>query len=378
MILVFRRKAAWVVAGAAALFVAGWAPPVDAHAGNADGSRPFVTGVEPALAGIGATAVFAGSWQISLSVTSPQDVTVLDDANRAFVRIVRDGVDGDYGAPAWYTSAIAPDASGAVRLPSGVGPASPPDWRPVSRARGWAWFDPRISAGSGAVSPDMVARAVPVRLRDFDIPLLVGDTPAHIKGYLEFEPPRGRYGHRLLSPPRPAPGVEIGLLAGQAVPTVTVRNDSPDPVTVLGADGEPFLRVGSTVEANLASPAWVQVGRALGRTPKAVADATAQPQWEAISEGHLLSWADFRSRPPDAEPPVSTGYAVEVRRWTIPLRIGAQPAEIKGATTFEPFRPPSRKSGVNGLAAAAAGLFGVALAVSAWAILRRRGSRSLR
>jgi hypothetical protein len=219
---------------------------------------------------------------------------------------------------------------------------------------------------------------VPVRLRDFDIPLLVGDTPAHIKGYLEFEPPRGRYGHRLLSPPRPAPGVEIGLLAGQAVPTVTVRNDSPDPVTVLGADGEPFLRVGSTVEANLASPAWVQVGRALGRTPKAVADATAQPQWEAISEGHLLSWADFRSRPPDAEPPVSTGHAVEVRRWTIPLRIGAQPAEIKGATTFEPFRPPSRKSGVNGLAAAAAGLFGVALAVSAWAILRRRGSRSLR
>jgi hypothetical protein len=377
VILVFRRKAAWLVAGAAALFVAGWAPPVDAHAGNADGSRPVVTGVEPALAGIGATAVFAGSWQISLSVTSAQDVSVLDDADRAFLRIVPGGVDGDYGAPAWYTSAIAPDASGAVRLPSGVGPASPPDWRPVSRARAWAWFDPRTSAGSGAVSPDMVARAVPVRLRDFDIPLRVGDTPAHIKGYLEFEPPRGRYVHRLLSPPQPAPGVEIGLLAGQAVPTVTVRNESADPVTVLGADGEPFLRVGGAVEANLASPAWVQVGRALGRTPKAVADATAQPRWEAISDGHLLSWADFRSRPPDTEPPV-TGRAVEVRRWTIPLRIGAQPAEIKGATTFEPFRPPSRKPAGNGLAAAAAGVLGAAMAVTAGVMLRRRGSRSLR
>jgi hypothetical protein len=373
-----RPKAAWLAAaGAAALFLAVSAPPVGAHAGNADGSRPFVTGVDPALPGIAATAVFAGSWQISLTVTSAADVSVLDDDDRAFLRIVRSGVDGDYGAPAWYTSAIAPNASGVVRLPDGIGSGSAPDWRPVSRARAWAWFDPRISAGSGAVSPDMVAKAVPVRLRDFDIPLLVGDTPAHIKGYLEFEPPRGRYVHRLLSPTRPAPGVEIGLLAGQAVPTLTVRNDAADPVTVLGADGEPFLRVGVNVEANLASPSWVQVGRALGRTPRAVADPTAQPQWDQISEGHLLSWADFRSRPPDTEPAAATAHAVEVRRWTIPVRIGAQPMEIKGATTFEPFRPPSHQPGVNGLAAAA-GVLGAAVAVTAGVMLRRRGSRSLR
>jgi hypothetical protein len=355
--------------------------PVGAHAGTADGSRPFVTGVEPALPGVAASAVFIGSWEVNLSVVNDQAVSVLDENNRAFLRIGRAGVEADDAAPAWFTSAVAPNASGLVRLPDGVGPGTPPHWRPVSRATAWAWFDPRIRSEPGAVTPDMVRKAVPVRLQDFSIPLRVGDHLAQLKGYVEFEPPRGRYVHTLLSPERPAPGVEIGLLAGQAVPTLTVRNESGRPVTVLGADGEPFLRAGSSVEANLASPTWVQVGRALGSTPKTLADPAATPQWERISDGHLMSWTDFRSRPPDAEPQIAglRNGRVEVRRWTIPLRIGDEPAEIRGVTAFEPFRPPGQRPDNRGLRTAAAGTLGFgAVALAVFGLLRRRGSRSLR
>jgi hypothetical protein len=374
-----RPKAAWWAALAAALFLARSAPPVAAHAGTADGSRPFVTTIEPAVPGIAASAVFAGSWQINLFVVNGEDVSVLDEHDRPFLRLGRQGTEGDYAAPAWYTSAVAPNDSGLVRLPDGVGPDTPPNWKPVSKASAWSWFDPRIRSAPGAVTPDMIKQAVPVRLGDFSIPFRVGERTARINGYVEFEPPKGRYVHTLLSPERPAAGVEIGLLAGQAVPTLTVRNDSGPPVTILGADGEPFLRVGTVVEANLASPAWVQVGRALGRTPRAVADPAAEPQWDQISGGHLLSWADFRSRPPDSEPPAATlrsGRPIEVRRWTIPYRIGGQAAEIRGVTTFEPFRPPSRHPDHTGLLAAAAG----ALVVGATVLvgLRRRGSRSPR
>ena len=179
---------------------------MDAHAGNADGSRPFVTGVEPEV-GVVASAVFASSWEINLSAASGQEVSVLDDSGRPFLRISPDGVEGDYGAPVWFTSAVAPNAPGVVRLPDGVGTDSPPDWRPVSRATVWGWFDPRIRSQPGAVTPEMVRKAVPVRLQDFSIPLRVGDRQAQIKGYVEFEPPRGRYVHRLLSPEHPAPGV---------------------------------------------------------------------------------------------------------------------------------------------------------------------------
>jgi hypothetical protein len=366
----------------AAAAVAAAAAPARAHGGTADGSRPFVTGIEPAVPGVAAGPVFAGSWEVSLSAVTGEDVAVLDDAGRPFLRFGPSGVEGDYGAAAWYASAVAPTGPGIVRLPDGIDAATAADWRPVARGRTWAWFDPRLRAAPGAVTPDMIRKAVPVRLGDLSIPLLVGGRPARITGNIEFEPPRGRYVHRLQSPARPAPGVEVGLLEGQAVPTVRVRNESGASVVVLGADGEPFLRLADTVEANATSPTWVQVGRGLGRLPKTVADPAAPPQWETVSGGHLVSWADVRSRPPDAEPqlPASATRPVEVRRWTIPLRIGDQASAITGATDFVPgtaaARSPGRGPGLR--AAMALAVVAAVVAVAAVGVIRRRGSRSLR
>jgi len=238
----------------------------------------------------------------------------------------------------------------------------------------------------GAVTPDMIRKGVPVRLRDFSIPLRVGDRAVAVKGYVEFEPPRGSYVHRLTSPAQAAPGIDVGLLGGRAVPTLTVRNDSPDTVTVLGADNEPFLRISNAVEANLASPTWAQLGRTLGRLPKVSADSAALPRWERISDGRLASWADFRSRPPDTEPQIGSDGPIDVKHWTVPLRIGERPVEITGVTAFEPLRqkdsgPPGHGSddGSN-LVAVAAGIAGLLLlaATAASSVFRRRGSRSLR
>ena len=376
----FRRAAAATLAAALAVAVAP-PGPAGAHAGAADGTRPFITGLEPPVPGLAASIIFAGDWQVNLLAVGDDDVSVLDDAGRAFLRIDRSGVQGDYGAPAWYSSAVAANASGIVRLPDGITGGSPPDWRPVNRARAWAWYDQRIKGDPGAVTPDMIRQAIPVRLTDFSVPLLVGDQRVAVKGYIEYEPPRGRYVHRLTSPAQAAPGVEVGLLGGQAVPTITVRNTAAETVTVLGADGEAFLRITDTVDANLASPTWTQVGRALGRTPKVISDPAALPQWERISDGRLASWADYRSRPPDTEPRVPSGQPIDVKRWTIPLRIGDRPVELTGVTAFEPLRPPGHGSDDDGsnLVAVAAGIGGVLLlagtAASSW--FRRRGSRSL-
>ena len=367
---VVASRSTWLLAVpmVAACVLTGSTAPVGAHGGTADGTRPFVTGIEPGLPGVAATAVFAGSWKVELSVVSGQEVSVLDEQGRAFLRIGGQGVEADFAAPAWAQAAVAPDGMG-TKLPAGADPGQPPQWRPVSRGTTWGWFDPRIRSQPGAVTPEMIRTAVPVRLQDFAIPLRVEDRPAEIKGYVEFEPARGRYVHRLLNPEYVAPGVQVGLLAGQAIPTVTVRNQSGQPVTILGADGEPFLRVADTVHANVASPTWVQVGQALGRTPTAIADPRAEPQWEEISGGHLVSWPDFRSRPPDAEPEVSAGQRIEVRRWTIPLRIGEQPAEIRGATAFEAFPAPSRPANRTWLLMAVAA---IGLGVVATVVLRRK------
>jgi hypothetical protein len=187
--------------------------------------------------------------------------------------------------------------------------------------------------------------------------------------------------HRLISAPHPAPGVSVDLLGGRAVPTLTIRNDSAETVTVLGGDGEPFLRIAATVDANSVSPTWAQVARTLGRTPKTVADASAPPQWERISEGRLASWSDYRSRPPDTEPQISSSEPIDVKRWTIPLRIGDRDVAVTGVTSFEPIRPPGHGSDEDSSnrMAMAAGIGGLLLlAVSAVGWLRHRGSRSPR
>jgi hypothetical protein len=356
------------------------APVAEAHAGTADGTRPFVTGLDPPVPGVAASVIFAGDWQVNLLVVGGDDVTVLDDGGRPFIRIGRASVEGDYGAPAWYPSAVVSTTSGIVQVPDGITDASPPDWRPVARARTWAWYDRRIKGEPGVVTPDMIRKAEPVRLRDFSIPLQVGNQPVAVKGYIEFEPPRGNYLHRLTSAAQAAPGVGVGLLGGRSVPTLTVRNDAPETVTVLGADGEAFLRISDGVDVNAASPTWTQVGRSLGRLPKVPADSSAPPQWERISDGRLASWADFRSRPPDTEPQIATDDPVDVKRWTIPLRIGDRPVDVTGVTSFEPLQPPGHESDDRSkLVAGAAGIGGVLLlAGSAVGFLRRRGSRSLR
>jgi hypothetical protein len=352
------------------------------HAGTADGTRPFVTGVDPVTPGLAASVVFVGDWQINLLTVGSDEISVLDDSGRPFIRIGETGVEADFGAPAWYASAVLSDAGGAVRLPDDVGTASPPDWRPVNRARAWAWYDRRIKGDPGAVTPQMIRTGVPVRLGDFAIPLLVGGRPTAIRGTIEFEPPRGRYIHRLTSAPAPAPGVAVDLLGGRTVPTVTVENDSADTVTVFGADNEPFLRIDRTVEANITSPTWTQVARTLGRTPKTASDATAQPQWERISDGRLASWSDYRSRPPDTEPQVVSDQPIDVKRWTIPVRIGQRDFGITGVTSFEPLRPPGHGSDSDrsNLVAVAAGIAGLLLltGTAVRSVVRRRGSRSLR
>jgi hypothetical protein len=352
---------------------------VQAHAGNTDGSRPVITRIDPAVPGLAATAVFAGDWQISLSVVSGQHVEVLDENGRPFLRIGPGGVDGDYGAPAWYASAVTPKLTGALRLPQEIGPGSAPDWRAVSRGTTWAWFDPRIKSEPGTVTPQMAARAARARLRDFAVPLRVGDGAATILGYLEFEPPRGVYHHTMQSPERLAAGVEVGLLEGQAVPTITVKNNSDKTVTALGQDGEPFLRVGTVVEANLGSPTWVIVGRSMDRLPKQLADSTAKPTWEKISEGRLMSWPDFRSRPPDSEPQVMgvrPGSAIVVRRWSIPLRIEDQAVEVRGTTEFVTFGTgrPAEHSVLP--ASPAAAVIAAIAALASLGYRRRRGLRA--
>ena len=348
------RRSCLVALGLAVLVAGG---PADAHGGGRTPARPVVTGIEPPTEGVTATAVFAGDWRVSVTSTSALPVTVLDAAGRPFIRLTAGGAEGDYGTPAWHdANMLSPVMS---RRPEGGGSDTPLDWRFVSRTPTWSWFDPRIRPEPGLVTEEIAAAGAPVRLRDFAVPIAVGEQPARITGYLEFEPTTGVYRHTLLTVSSPVRGLKVGLVKGVTVPTLTLSNATGETVTIVGRDGEPFARIGDSVEVNLTSPTWVETGQVLGFVPAVVSDPQAPPHWLRILDGRSWSWPDLRSRPPDEEvsgETLSREGAVVVKRWTVPLLVGSRSLEVRGVTEFIPMVGRSGRSTATVLVAAAAGL----------------------
>lgn len=339
-------------------------PAVQAHGGGAS-ARPVVSAVEPATAGITATAVFVGDWRIELTSTSRETVTVLDSDGRPFLRFSPTGVEADYGARAWHEGNVV--AIPGMVVSRQVRPDSPPEWRPVTATPTWSWFDARIRAERELLSPQLIQANVLTRLRDFEIPIRVGEQPGRITGYLEYEPRTGVYRHTILTDSRPVAGLEVGQVLGRTVPTLTLDNQTGETVTILGRDGEPFARLGGGfVEANLASPTWVEVSQSVRVVPTVKADASAPPQWLRISQGPRWSWPDYRSRPPDTELPPTTlakGGSVVVKRWAVPLGVGSRRLDIRGITEFVPVTAATTRSSSRLPVARAAALVVAAAAV---------------
>ena len=309
-------------------------PSAQAHAGGPT-ARPVLSSVEPFTAGLTVRATFVDNWRIQVTSDASEPVSVLDTANRPFLRFSRAGVEADFGSSAWR------DASVMATQPT-TRADNPLDWRLVSRRPTWSWLDPRIRPEPGLLTQKVLSSNLATRLRDFEIPLRVGDQPGRITGYLRYEPPTGTYRLTIVSSRQPVAGLHVGEILGRAAPTLTLDNETGKVVTILGRDGEPLARLSREfVEANLASPSWAEVGRSLGFLPAAVPEDPDAARWERILEGRRWSWPDYRSAPPELPPPflarvVANRKAVMVKRWVIPLEVESRRLEIRGVTHFVP------------------------------------------
>jgi hypothetical protein len=294
-----------------------------------------ISAVDPDTTVLTVHAIYSDNWRIELTSRSAEAVSVLDQAERPFLRFTPGGVEADFGAAAWQRATFSP---------ARPGPSSDraPDWRLISRTPSWSWRDPRIQPEQGLLTREVISGNAPVRLRDFEIPLRVGGAVGRIAGYLRYEPLAGTYRHTIVSSPEPIKGLHVGSILGQATPTLTIDNETGSVLTILGRDGEPFARLhDDSVEANVASPMWVGVGQALGFLPAGVSDPFSAPQWKRVLDGARWSWPDYRSAPPELPPPFLAAVAarrkpVLVKRWTIPLELGSRRIEIRGVTDFVP------------------------------------------
>lgn len=122
-----------------------------------------------------------------------------------------------------------------------------------------------------------------------------------------------------------------------------LENRSGKTVTVLGYEGEPYLRFDARgVAVNVHSPAhYLNTDRYAKVAVPTSADAKLPPKWDILTLGKRWSWHDHRVHwmttilPPAAK--AAPGKAHLVLRWTVPVRVeGAGTSQIAGRLDYVP------------------------------------------
>jgi len=247
---------------------------------------------------------------------------VLDANGQPFVRVGPAGVDANLAAPSWYTTY----SPGAI-VPAAAGVDAAPRWTRAAAAPAFGWFDPRLDTAHVPLPPELLTERRAADLGQWIVPLRVDGTPVSLTGRFRYEPPSGAAVARLTSSSAPAPGVRVTLLPGD-VPGLLVANAGREILTVLGVDGEPFLRIGPDgVAANLRSRTWRESGRA--GTQATVDDVADGPRWQPVASGPRYSWIDPRTRV------VTAALDGSTQKWTVPMRLGETPLPVTGSTRWQ-------------------------------------------
>jgi hypothetical protein len=342
----------------------------------AQSAQPAVVSVfyrtEPALP---ATVLFqvvtSDAEQMTAANPTPTPLVVTAPDGSPFLRLSAAGVDLDAAAPFTYESRHGPDTR--TTLPAGVAPGAPPRWTHVTDDVSWHWYDPRlrpttVSAPGGRRSD---ARQ---QLSEWTVPMRYGDTAVSARGGIESRPSSGWF--RTVADPAPA-GTSAVVTDG-APPTVILQSPDGVPVTVLGVDGEEFLRHGAQGgwDANQASRTYLMdlVDSGL--------PVPAGTGWRPFAAPGPVSWSDERLRFPadvDTAARIARGFT-DVGHWAIPLRIGDRPAALTGTIRYTP-RPGADSEAAPGPSWRVLGMGGAVVLLAAalggltlWNRRRTRGA----
>lgn len=118
-------------------------------------------------------------------------------------------------------------------------------------------------------------------------------------------------------------------------PGIMLRYEGDDRLTVLGREGEPFLRfTKDAIEVNVASPSWKGLPNApkLPETEVVQPDQSGQPSWITLSRSGSFGWLDPRLNTLDAGDHQKGPHA-----WSIGIETAeGRTDQIRGELTFHP------------------------------------------
>ena len=323
-----RLRSALVAVLVCAPMVAVVAAPTPAYGHGADPRiRTVLADVSPPLPAEVVLQVQAGiATQLVASNPTPTVLEVLGAAERAFLRISSAGVFADLETREFFTTS---NPTGAV--PPAVGAGGPPRWVQISTGTSWGWYDHRLHPQTISAPADPEREA---RLAEFSVPVRYGDTLSLVRGSVLFSPLLGAF--QVSADPAPD-GLVVQALPGK-LPGVFLSNPERLPLTVLGRDGEPFLRFGPRgLEVNEHSRTHVEDRQARGLP---AGPPLPEPAFRVVDpEGSSYTWLDARLRYPadlPPEPVLRAAEATVVDRWAVPVQLTSDRVAVTGTISWVP------------------------------------------
>lgn len=287
-----------------------------------------VQGISPALPGVHVEIATSIADAVVLTNPNPTPVEVLDPSGTPFLTISATGVQGNVSAPYLYYSGSPPGVP--LTPPSTAGAGVAPHWVQLAAAAGWTWFDPRLSPQYLQVPiGGRIDVAGEKDIAAWSIPLRYGSAAARITGALVRRPVAGRFETSMDHPP-----AGLAAVIGQGyVPSLSLQFAPGHQVTVLGRDGQPYLRFdGSALSLSRDSPTYRDDLLVRG------AQVPTDTGWATVSE-LTTSWQDIRLKYPSDDPPARLAGAtspVEVARWQVPVLLDGRPGALSGAIRWIP------------------------------------------
>jgi hypothetical protein len=156
------------------------------------------------------------------------------------------------------------------------------------------------------------------------------------------------------------PTVDLTIEGGDAFVRIVV--DRGTDVTVLGYDGEPYIRIdadGGVYENRRSAAAYLNDERYGTDDVPAVVDPDAPPHWDRVAGGGEWAWHDHRAHWMASEPPINMAPGDSFPASTLELAVDGEPVVVTVVTTL--VADPSPFPAVAG---AVLGAVGAALA--AW------------
>lgn len=164
------------------------------------------------------------------------------------------------------------------------------------------------------------------------LPVVIGVAPAQAHG-ISIDPSRFRSAVVAVVPP--VPGLSVSMAGGGAYVTLTNRTGST--LTILGPQGQEYVRVTTRgVEQNVALVPLL-VGQLVVNLPPGPSAQGAPPQWVLTSPEPSFTWRDSRTQwvgSPRASTIGSLRHSHKVRDWTVPLRVGDEPVTVQGSLVW--------------------------------------------